>query len=80
MVNDVIRKYYLLCSKSMGGRRHNINDVPDIKKIYSTQEIEMYYRKQDNFWVSAENVIGGDPTPADQVADRNADWEAILIY
>lgn len=60
MPNDRIIKYYLLCSISIGARRHMINDIPrDINKIFTKKEIDIYFRKQGDNLVPNEVVIGG---------------------
>lgn len=57
MVDDRIRKYYLLCSVRNGHKRHMVNNVPDI--VFTKKETELFLRKQDNYYVAKELIVGG---------------------
>jgi hypothetical protein len=61
MITDNILNYYLLCSIRMGDKQHFINSIQDkINIIFTKKEINLFLRKQGEYYVANELIIGGN--------------------
>jgi propanediol utilization protein len=75
-INNIIRDYYLLCSSSIGQKKHHISELEtkNLEIVFTKKEINLYLReKEPGIYIARETIVGGR-----QVSEYN-DLNAIII-
>lgn len=73
MSREKITNYYLLCTIRLGKKSHIINNLKkdDFNKLFSTREVDLFLRKQGEYYIAREIVVGGDDSADVTKSDSN---------
>ena len=61
MSDKRIVQYYLLCTTSIGMKKHMVNEIPrdKLNAVLTKKEVNLFLREREGYYIAREIVVGG---------------------